>query len=105
MGGFDTSNEEQNAEVALKVVVAQTLRGVVIVDHFEIPERREFLALARLDYDAFKRNVEDNNRFRQLPEKVREDIKERADALHKEMEEESRRFYEEEHGHSYEFKE
>ena len=105
MGGFDTSNEEQNAEVALKVVVAQTLRGVVIVDHFEIPERREFLALARLDYDAFKRNVEDNNRFRQLPEKVREDIKERADALHKEMEAESRRFYEEEHGHSYEFKE
>ena len=54
MGSFDTSSEEQNAEVAMKVLVAQTLRGVVIVDHFEIPERREFLSLARLDYDAFR---------------------------------------------------
>ena len=105
MGGFDASNEEQNAETALRLVVSQTLRGVVIVDHFEIPERREFLSLARLDYDAFKRNVESNQRFKQFPEKVRADIKERADELHKEMEKESRRFYEEEHGHSFDFKE
>ena len=87
-GDFTASNEEQNAEVALKVVVHSTLRGVTIIDHFEIPERREFLSLARLDYDAFKRNVEANEKFKQLPKKVREDIKERADKLHDEMEQE-----------------
>lgn len=86
-GDFKTSNEEQNAEVALKVVVHSTLRGVTIIEHFEIPERREFLSLARLDYDAFKQNVEANETFKKLPEKVREDIKERADKLHEEMEE------------------
>jgi len=47
--------------------------------------------LARLDYDAFKRNVENNKEFQQLPDKVREDIKERADKLHKEMEDEAER--------------
>ena len=88
-GDFKSSNEEQNAEVALKVVVSSTLRGVTIIDHFEIPERREFLSLARLDYDAFKRNVESNETFKQLPKKVREDIKERADKLHEEMETEA----------------
>ena len=91
MGGFGASNEEQNAEVALQVVVHQTLRGVVIVDHFEIPARQEFLSLARLDYDAFKRNVENNKEFQQLPRKIRDDIKERADKLHEEMEAEAER--------------
>ena len=86
-GDFKNSNEEQNAEVALKVVVSSTLRGVTIIEHFEIPERREFLSLARLDYDAFKSNVDKNEQFKQLPKKMREDIKERADKLHEEMEE------------------
>ena len=90
-GSFAESTEEQNSEAALKVVVSQTLRGVVIVDHFEVPERREFLSLARLDYDAFKRNVEQAEAFQELPPQVREDIKERADALHKEMEAEARK--------------
>ena len=90
-GSFDTSSEEQNAEVALKIVVSQTLSGVVIIDHFEIPERREFLSLARLDYDAFKRNLENNTEFKQLPEKIRDDIKTRADLLHEEMEEEAKK--------------
>ena len=90
-GSFDTSSEEQNAEVALKIVVSQTLSGVVIIDHFEIPERSEFLSLARLDYDAFKRNLENNTEFKQLPEKLRDDIKTRADLLHEEMEAEARK--------------
>ena len=90
-GSFAESTEEQNSEAALKVVVSQTLRGVVIVDHFEIPERRELISLARLDYDAFKQNVEQAEAFQELPVQVREDIKERADALHEEMEEEARK--------------
>ena len=90
-GSFENSTEEQNAEVALKVVVSQTMRGVVIVDHFEIPERREFLSLARLDYDAFQQNVEANETFQELPEKIQKDIKDRADKLHEEMEEHARK--------------
>ena len=85
-GSFDVSTEEQNAEAAVKVVVSTTLRGVTIVDHFEIPERRELISLARLDYDAFKQNVTQAEEFKQLPQQVREDIKDRADALHEEME-------------------
>ena len=68
---------------------------MVIVDHFEIPERQEFLSLARLDYDAFKRNVENNQEFQQLPRKIRDDIKNRADKLHEEMEAEVGRMNEE----------
>ncbi len=94
VGSFENSSEEQNAEVAMKVVVAQTLRGVTIIDHFEIPDRREFLSLARLDYDAFEKNVEANETFQELPEKLREEIKTRADKLHEEMEVESRKLAE-----------
>ena len=90
-GSFDNSSEEQNAESALKVVVSQTMRGVVIVDHFEIPERREFLSLARLDYDAFEHNIEVNETFQELPKEVQAEIKTRAEKLHNEMEEESRK--------------
>ena len=93
-GSFATSTEEQNSEAAVKVVVSSTLRGVMIVDHFEIPERQEFISLARLDYDAFKRNVEQAEEFKVLPQRVREDIKERADALHEEMEAEAKKLAE-----------
>ena len=90
-GSFANSTEEQNAEVALKVVVSQVMRGVVIIDHFEIPERREFLSLARLDYNAFERNVEANEKFQELPEKLQADIKDRAEKIHKEMEDEAQK--------------
>ena len=86
---FESSVEEQNSESALKVVVATTLRGVVIIDHFEIPERMEMLSLARLDYDAFKQNVEQAQEFQKLPPQVRADIIKRADKLHEEMEEDA----------------
>ena len=93
-GSFATSTEEQNSEAAVKVVVSSTLRGVVIVDHFEIPERQEFISLARLDYNAFKQNVEQAEEFKVLPPQVRQDIKDRADALHKEMEAEAKKLAE-----------
>ena len=93
-GSFDTSTEEQNSEAAVKVVVSQTLRGVMIVDHFEVIERKELISLARLDYDAFKRNVVQAEEFKQLPPQVREDIKERADKLHEEMEDEAKKLQE-----------
>ena len=94
-GNFESSSEEQNSENAVKVVVANTLRGVIIIDHFEIPARRELLSLARLDYDAFKQNLQEAKEFKQLPSKVRDDIKERADTLHKELEKDSKKLIEE----------
>ena len=97
-GSFASSTEEQNSEAAIKVVVSSTLRGVMIIDHFEIPERQEFLSLARLDYDAFKRNVEQAEEFKVLPPQVRQDIKDRADALHEEMEAEAKKL---QHGQSF----
>ena len=105
MGGFETSSEEQNAETAMKVVVKQTLRGAVIVDHFEIPERNEFLSLARLDFDVVQRNVQTSPAMKKLPDNIQADIKKRAANRFKLMEEESNKFYEEEHGHSFDFKE
>ena len=93
-GSFEASAEEQNSEAALKVVVSQTLRGVMIIDHFEVIERQEMISLARLDYDAFKRNVEQAEEFRVLPPQVRQDIKDRADALHEEMEAEAKKLAE-----------
>ena len=93
-GSFDTSTEEQNSEAAVKVVVSQTLRGVMIIDHFEVIERQEMISLARLDYDAFKRNVVQAEEFKQLPQQVRKDIKERADKLHEEMEAEAKKLAE-----------
>ena len=93
-GSFATSTEEQNSEAALKVVVSQTLRCVMIIDHFEVIERQEMISLARLDYDAFKRNVEQAEEFRVLPPQVRQDIKDRADKLHEEMEAEAKKLAE-----------
>ena len=93
-GSFEASSEEQNSENAVKVIVGNTLRGVVIIDHFEVPARRELLSLARLDYDAFKQNLQSAEEFKQLPSKVRENIKKRADDLHKELEKDARKLQE-----------
>ena len=62
--------------------------------------------------DAFKKDgtkpdisVNVNTSVKKLPDNVREDIKKRAANRFKLMEEESNKFYEEEHGHSFDFKE
>ena len=52
------------------------------------------LSLARLDYDAFKQNLQSAEEFKQLPSKVRENIKKRADDLHKELEKDARKLQE-----------
>ena len=44
-----------------------------------------------MDYNAFEKNVEANETFKRLPESLQADIKERADKLHEEMEEEARK--------------
>lgn len=84
-GDFQTSSEEQNVEVAIKTVTSATLTGVLIIDHWEHPGRNELFSLARLDLVAFKQNLDQQ---KELSKVVRDAIKERADKLHEELEQE-----------------
>ena len=84
-GDFSVSSEEQNVEVAIKTVTSATLTGVLIIDHWEHPGRNELFSLARLDLESFKANIE---KHKELSKEVREAIKERADKLHEELEQE-----------------
>ena len=84
-GDFSKSSEEQNIEIAIKTVTSATLTGVMIIDHWEHPYRNELFSLARLDLDKFKKNLDQYN---QLSIDVREAIKQRADELHEELEQE-----------------
>ncbi len=82
-GDFKASSEEQNVEAAIKTVTSATLSGVQIIDHWEHPYRNEMFSLARLDLEKFKENLD---RYNELSEAVRKAVKQRADALHEEME-------------------
>ena len=82
-GDFKATSEEQNVEIAIKTVTSATLTGVQIIDHWEHPYRKELFALARLDLEKFKENLD---QYRELSQEVREAVKERADKLHEELE-------------------
>ena len=84
-GDFSKTSEEQNIEVAIKTVTSATLTGVLIIDHWEHPARNELFALARLDLESFKKNLD---KHKELSQAVRKAIKERADKLHEELEQE-----------------
>lgn len=84
-GDFKASAEEQNVEQAIKTVTDAVLSGVQIVDHWEHADRDELFSLARLDLAAFKENFD---RHKELSEEVRKAVKERADKLHEELEQE-----------------
>ena len=84
-GDFTATSEEQNVEVAIKTVTSATLTGVMIIDHWEHPGRNELFSLARLDLVSFKQNLDQH---KELAQEVREAIKERADKLHEELEQE-----------------
>jgi hypothetical protein len=84
-GDVNVTAEEQNVEVAIKTVTSATLSGVMIIDHWEHPGRNELFSLARLDLESFKTNLD---KQKELSREVRETIKERADKLHEELEQE-----------------
>ena len=84
-GDFTATSEEQNVEVAIKTITSATLTGVLIIDHWEHPGRNELFSLARLDLVSFKQNLDQH---KELAQEVREAIKERADKLHEELEQE-----------------
>ena len=84
-GDFTATSEEQNVEIAIKTITSATLTGVLIIDHWEHPGRNELFSLARLDLISFKKNLDEH---KELSREVREAIKERADKLHEELEQE-----------------
>ena len=84
-GDPNTSSEEQNIEVAIKTITSATLTGVLIIDHWEHPGKNVLFSLARLDLVSFKQNLDQH---KELAQEVREAIKERADKLHEELEQE-----------------
>ena len=84
-GDFTATSEEQNVEVAIKTVTSATLTGVLIIDHWEHPGKDVLFSLARLDLVSFKQNLDQH---KELAQEVREAIKERADKLHEELEQE-----------------
>jgi hypothetical protein len=84
-GDFSKTSEEQKIEVAIKTVTSATLTGVSIIDHWEHPGRNEIFSLARLDLESFKNNLD---KLKELSQTVRKEIKDRADNLHEELEQE-----------------
>ena len=85
VGDFSKSSEEQNTEVAIKTITSATLTGVMIIDHWEHPYRNELFSLARLDLEKFKKNLDN---YKELSQEVRDTVKQRADKLHEELEQE-----------------
>lgn len=81
-GGFDSSTEEQHVEHAIKTVVATTLSGVEIVDHWEYKSKGILFTLARLDLNAFEQNLD---KMKDLNSKVRDFVRENAQRLHEEL--------------------
>ena len=81
-GDFESSREEQNIDGAMKVITSATLSGVMIVDHWEFPERGEYYSLARLDLNRFAENL---SRYKELSKEVVNSVRQRAKRLHEEM--------------------
>ncbi len=79
---------EKHFEGVRKVLVALTLTGVQIVDHWQHPGNGALYALARLDFDSFKNNIE---KVKNLNEKVREYVKQNAENLFDELSKEEKK--------------
>ncbi|MEE9523342.1 MAG: LPP20 family lipoprotein [Thermodesulfovibrionales bacterium] len=90
-GDPNVSSEEQHVEQAVKTVTSMTLSGVEIVDHWQHPETGELFALARLDLEAFKNNMD---KAKELNRQVRDYIRQNADRLHGDLEEEEEKMRE-----------
>ena len=97
-GNLEATSEEQGIETGIKTSVEQTLRGVMIVDHWEHPGRNELFSLARLDLDQFKNDFskvspnntsipseEYPNNTKTLPEETKESIKKSADKFFQQL--------------------
>ena len=88
-GDPSVSSEEQNVEQAIKTFSAATLSGVQVVDHWYHPNDGSVFALAKLDLEGFKENLEQDARVERTRARLRP-AKRRAGAPKLEKEEEKR---------------
>ncbi len=84
-GDPSVSSEEQNVEQAIKTFSAATLSGVQVVDHWYHPNDGSVFALAKLDLEGFKDNL---NKMRDLNERVRDYVRQNAERAHQSLEKE-----------------
>jgi len=85
IGKADTSEEIRNVEEGIKTVTSATLSGVQIVDHWKDTKTGELFALARLDFNLFKNDVEN---LKTLNNKAKAYIKENSDRMFNELDKE-----------------
>lgn len=86
---FMNSEEEQLSETVMKTFTNSMHHGVVVIDHWEHPQRNELFSLAKLDLDRVKKGL---NTYLKLSEKVQSDVERRAKDLHQEMEDKLREY-------------
>lgn len=83
-GDMTASSEEQHVEVAIKTFCAQTLSGVVIVDHWFHPDGTVY-SLAKLDLEGVVANID---KAKELSGKVRDYVRKNAERVHMDLEKE-----------------
>jgi len=84
-GDFKKTSEEQNVEQTIKTFSANTLSGVMIIDHWTDPSDGALYSLARLDVDRFKENIQ---QARELNAAVRDFVKANAEKAFNQLEKE-----------------
>ena len=81
-GDMSASSEEQNVEQAIKTFSATTLSGVEIVDPWFHPEDGSVYALASLNLESFKNNLD---KMKDLNARVRDYVRQNADRAHADL--------------------
>ena len=69
-------------EEAMKTVIGGTVNGSRIVDHWEHPTKNTIFALAKIDLESFKSNVE---QMKKLSEKFKDYVRKNAERMHEEL--------------------
>lgn len=80
--------EEQHVEQAVKTFSATTLNGVIIIDHWVDPSDGTVYALAKLDFDKFKNNLD---KMKELSAEVRDYVRKNAEKAFDNLSEEEQK--------------
>jgi len=82
-GDMQKTSEEQDVQQAIKTFSAATLSGVVIVDHWKDPSDGTLYALAKLELDKFKENID---KAKELNAAVRDYVRNNSEKAFKDLE-------------------
>lgn len=87
-GDFKRTSEEQNIEQSIKTFSANSISGVVIIDHWTDPADGTIYSLARLDLDKFKENIQ---QAKELNAAVRDYVRKNAEKAFDNLEKEEQK--------------